>query len=54
MMDKLGITSGRTYMGADAVGAGLVDSIQSFDKSVMKAYSLATNYLDRNRTSSLF
>lgn len=54
MLEKLGVTSGRTFMGADAVAAGLVDSIQSFDKSVLKAYTLATNYLDSNRQSSLF
>jgi signal peptide peptidase SppA len=54
MLEKLGITSGRTFMGQEAVGVGLVDSIQSFDKSVMKAYSLATNYLDKNTKRSLF
>lgn len=54
MLTKLGITTGRTFMGADAVAVGLVDSIQSFDKSVLKAYNLATNYLDNNGSRRLF
>jgi signal peptide peptidase SppA len=54
MLEKLSITSGRTFMGVEAVSVGLVDSIQSFDASITKAYTLATNYLDSQRQNRLF
>lgn len=53
-LDKLGVTSGRTFFGEDAVRIGLVDKVQSFEKSMLKAYELAANYLDKKQAVRLF
>jgi len=53
VMEKSGITSGRTFIGEQALKVNLVDGMKSFDQVVLKAYGLAKNYLDKNRQSSL-
>lgn len=39
-MGKLGILDGRTYIGEEALAVNLVDKIQTFDSSMLKAYDL--------------
>lgn len=40
-MESSGITSGRTYIGEEAMAVNLVDSIKTFDEAMLKAYQLA-------------
>lgn len=47
MMDSSGITSGRTFIGQQAMDAGLVEGIITFDQAVMKTMQLAQKSLDR-------
>ena len=53
VLELSGITSGRTFIGDEALRVNLVDSMKSFDQTILKAYSLANSYLDKNRGSSL-
>lgn len=52
-MEKLGITSGRTYIGEQALAVNLVDDIKSFDQSMLKAYEVAKK-VDKRDNYSLF
>jgi ClpP class serine protease len=47
-MEKLGITSGRTFIGEQAKAAMLIDEVKTFDQSILKAYDLAKKYLDKS------
>jgi signal peptide peptidase SppA len=49
MLDQLDITSGRTFIGEEAVAVGIVDSIMSFDAAVMETMRLAQKSIDKNR-----
>jgi ClpP class serine protease len=51
VMAKLGITSGQTFIGAEAVTAQLVDAQKTFDESMMKAYDLAEKAIDKKEKS---
>jgi ClpP class serine protease len=53
VLELSGITSGRTFIGDEALRVNLVDSMKSFDQTILKAYSLANSYLDKNRQGSL-
>jgi len=53
VLESSGITSGRTFIGDEALRVNLVDSMKSFNQTMLKAYSLAKNYIDKNRGSSL-
>jgi len=53
MLNKLDITSGRTFIGQEAKAVGLVDKIMSFEQSMLKAYDLAAKYVDKKKASSL-
>lgn len=52
-MDKLGITTGKTFIGEESVKAGLVDKIMSFDQTMLKAMDLAQKYIDKTNKVSL-
>jgi len=53
VLESSGITSGRTFIGDEALRVNLVDSMKSFNQTILKAYSLSKNWLDKNRQSSL-
>jgi ClpP class serine protease len=53
ILDKLDITSGRTFMGSEALGVNLIDAVKTFDESMLKAYSLIKT-VDNSPTSRLF
>jgi len=50
VLDKLEITSGRTYIGEEALGVNLVDSIKTFDESMLKAYDIVKKVDNSNNT----
>ena len=45
------ITTGKTFIGEEAVHAGLVDDIKTFDQTLQYAYDLAEKYLDRDENT---
>lgn len=50
MLESLEITSGRTFIGQQALSVGLVDSIASFDQAFLKIAGLAKKNIDsRNK-----
>jgi len=53
VMEKLGITSGRTFIGEEALTAGLVDKIKTFDQVVLEAYTLIEKAIDKNNKVGL-
>ncbi len=53
VMEKLGITTGRTFIGEEAVKAQLADENKTFDESMMKAYALAKKVVDKRQTVGL-
>lgn len=52
-MDKVGITSGRTYIGEEAMAVNLVDKIQTFDQALAKAVDLSKK-VDKKNNNGLF
>jgi protease-4 len=40
-LDALGITSGRTYIGEEALEVNLIDGLKTFDQSMLKAFDVA-------------
>ena len=52
-MNKLEITTGRTFIGQQAAAANLVDGMLTFDQSMAKAYDLATKYVDKQNVSGI-
>jgi len=53
ILEKTGITSGRTFIGEEALKVNLVDGMKSFDQVILKAYGLAKNYIDKNKPNGL-
>jgi signal peptide peptidase SppA len=53
MMDERDITSGRTFIGQEAVVAQLVDAQKTFDESMLQAYNLAEKAVDKAEKSRL-
>jgi signal peptide peptidase SppA len=53
VLDNLGITSGKTFIGEQAKSVNLVDKIMTFEQVMLKAYDLATKHIDKNKQSSL-
>jgi protease IV len=49
LLDSLDITSGRTFIGEQALQVGLVDDIVTFDQAVAKTMELAKKNVDKNR-----
>jgi len=48
------IASGRTFVGEQALKVGLIDKVQSFEKSALKVYDLARKYIDKKTKVGLF
>jgi signal peptide peptidase SppA len=53
VMEKAGITSGKTFIGEEAKDVNLVDGIHTFDEVMLKAFTLAKE-VDKDVTNSLF
>ncbi len=53
VMEKLDITSGRTFIGEEAWGVNLVDGIKTFNEVLALAYNSATKELDKRNTNSV-
>jgi signal peptide peptidase SppA len=53
MLDSLEITSGRTFIGEQALQAGLVDSMMTFDGAVAKTMELAKKNVDKKRPGNV-
>lgn len=53
VLEKLDITSGKTFIGEEALGVNLVDGICTFDESMQKVYNLA-KVVDKPGNKSLF
>lgn len=53
MLEKKGITSGRTFIGEEAVKVNLIDEIKFFDQTILKSYSLAKSFLDKQSSNNL-
>jgi len=52
-LERFGITSGRTFVGSEAVGVGLTDGVKTFDESMLKAFDLVKK-VDKPNKNSLF
>jgi signal peptide peptidase SppA len=53
MLDQLDITSGRTFIGAQALQVGLIDQVTTFDQALAHTVGLAKKMLDKNKKTSL-
>ncbi len=53
-LEKAGITSGRTFIGEEALEVNLVDANKSFDEVMLQAFTLAKKAVDKRTTSGLF
>jgi signal peptide peptidase SppA len=53
ILESSGITSGKTFIGEQALQVNLVDGMKSFDQVVLKAYGLSKSFIDKNKKSSL-
>ena len=51
-MEKIGITSGRTYIGEEALAVNLIDNLKTFDETMLKGFNL-TKRVDKQQSFSL-
>ena len=54
MLDQLDITTGRTFIGEQALQAGLVDSLATFDEAYLKIAGLAKKNVDSRKNRAVF
>jgi len=52
-MEKMGITSGRTFIGEEAKKVNLIDKVVTFEQAMQKAYDLAAKHIDKTSSSKL-
>jgi signal peptide peptidase SppA len=52
-LEKLSITSGKTFIGDQAKAVNLIDKVVTFEQTMLKAYDLAAKHIDKNKQSSL-